>query len=37
MITMVRESAGIREKNLEQMVKSGEEKSEMYLERHIRE
>lgn len=27
----------MREKNLEQMVKSGEEKSELYLEKHIRE
>ncbi|TNV82967.1 hypothetical protein FGO68_gene4923 [Halteria grandinella] len=34
---MVRESSGIREKNLEQMVRNGEEKSELYLERHIRD
>lgn len=37
LITMIKESSGIREKNLEVMVKSGEEKSEIYLERHIRD
>jgi hypothetical protein len=37
LITMIRESSGIREKNLEQMVRNGEEKSELYLERHIRD
>lgn len=34
---MVRESSMIRSRNLEQMIKSGEEKSELYLERHIRD
>lgn len=32
----IKESASMRERNLEQLVKSGEEKSELYLEKHIR-
>jgi len=35
--TLIKESSGIREKNLDLMLKSGEEKSELYLEKHIRE
>jgi hypothetical protein len=35
--TMIKESSGIRDRNLELMIKSGEEKSEIYLERHIKE
>jgi hypothetical protein len=34
---MIKESSGIRDRNLELMIKSGEEKSEIYLERHIKE
>jgi len=34
---MMKESAGIRDRNLELMIKSGEEKSEIYLERHIKD
>lgn len=33
----IKESASMRERNLEQLVKSGEEKSELYLEKHIRQ
>jgi hypothetical protein len=35
--TMIKESSGIRDKNLDSMIKAGEEKSEIYLERHIKE
>lgn len=34
---MVKESYTLREKNLEEMIRAGEEKSELYLEKHIRD
>jgi hypothetical protein len=33
----MKESTNIRDRNLETMIKSGEEKSEIYLDRHIKE
>jgi hypothetical protein len=37
LIVMVKESSNIREKNLEALIKGGEEQSEIYLAKHIRE
>lgn len=37
LLTMVKESSNLRERNLEAMIRSGEEKSELYLEKHIRD
>ena len=37
LITMVKESGGIRERNVESMIQAGEEQSEIYLAKHIKE
>jgi hypothetical protein len=37
LITMVKESGGIRERNVEAMIQAGEEQSEIHLAKHIKE